>query len=134
MKLKVLVALICAVVFANVAGADYYNYQSKINLGELEGYVSSNQTAFDEAKRVFDLDVNNQTRADAYSQALDSLNVAKVAYESGKVLFKSFLNLLGRLSFAKAQGKSFVARGIRTDLVSNYLTDSTSVLYDIEIK
>jgi len=41
--------------------------------------------------------------------------------------------LLGRLSFAKAQGKSLVATGIRADLVNNYLQDAGSGT-DIEIK
>jgi len=84
MKLKVLAVLISAVVFANVAGAEVYNYQRKINLGVLELEVSNNQTIFDEAKRVYDLDVNNQVAANNYAAAQDSLNVAIVTYEAGK--------------------------------------------------
>lgn len=121
MKLKVLAVLFSAVVFTNVAGADSYNYQRKINLGVLELEVSNNQTIFDETKRVYDLDVNNVTSATNYAAAQDSLNVAIVTYEAGKTLFKSFLNLLGRFSFAKAQGKNLVANGIKADLVNNYL-------------
>jgi hypothetical protein len=121
MKLKVLAVLISAVVFANVAGAAEYGYQRKINLGILEAEFSANQTIFEEAERLYALNRNDKRATGAYVKAQDNLKVAGVTLEEGKVLFKSFLNLLGRLSFAKAQGKKYVSSAIREDLVNNYL-------------
>ncbi|MDR2427703.1 MAG: hypothetical protein LBD19_01980 [Endomicrobium sp.] len=126
MKLKVLVVLISAVVFSNASFAVpvKYKYKSEIDLAALEVAVKNTEAIFADEKIKF---VSKQGEEPAtYINAELAYAAAHTAYEQGKELFNSFLNILSRVHFAKAQGRNRIVEGLKSVLESRYLTVATA--------
>jgi hypothetical protein len=125
MKLKVLAVLISTVVFSNAAFAVTvkYTYRPKIDLASLEVAVKNTEVIFADEKIKFG--GRQGEEPETYINAERAYAAAHTAYERGKELFNSFLNVLSRVHFAKAQGKDRVVEGLKGILESRYLTVAT---------